>query len=320
MRALAVHNREIQLLEDAPEPACGADEVVIRPLLAGICNTDLELVHGYYNYEGILGHEFVGQVVDGPGEWIGRRVVGEINIVCGECDLCREGAYTHCRNRSTLGIQNHAGVFADRFTLPVRNLHPVPDSLKDEQAVFVEPLAAACQVLDAVHVRPSDRVVVLGAGKLGLLVAQVLRLIGADLAVVVRHERQARLLAQWGVEAARLADLPERQAHTVVDCTGRAEGFADALRLLRPRGTLVLKSTYHGLPQADLTQVAVNEVTVTGSRCGPFDVALRLLANGLVDVESLIEARYSLPAGAEALAAAAEPGRLKVLLTFDGAA
>ncbi len=316
MRALAVYDGQVRLLSDAPEPTCAPGEVVIQPLLAGICNTDLELVRGYYNYEGILGHEFVGRVIDGPSDWVGKRVVGEINVVCGQCDLCQEGNYTHCRARTVLGIQNRAGVFAERFTLPIRNLHPVPDALSDEQVVFVEPLAAACQVLEAAHVRPRDRVVVLGAGKLGLLVAQVLRLTGADLTVVVRHERQAQLLAQWGIRAASLADLPEQQAHVVVDCTGRQEGFADALRLLRPRGTLVLKSTYHGLPQADLTRVAVNEITVIGSRCGPFDTALRLLAGGLVEVTSLIEGRYPLAAGKEALAAAAQPGRLKILLTF----
>lgn len=316
MRALAVHHGQVRLLSEAPEPTCAPGEVVIQPLLTGICNTDLELVRGYYNYEGILGHEFVGRVIDGPPDWVGKRVVGEINVVCGTCDLCQEGSYTHCRARTVLGIQNRAGVFADRFTLPTRNLHPVPDTLNDEQAVFVEPLAAACQVLEAAHVRPRDRVVVLGAGKLGLLVAQVLRLTGVDLTVVVRHERQAQLLAQWGIRAAYLTDLPEQQAHVVVDCTGRQEGFADALRLLRPRGVLVLKSTYHGLPQANLTQVAVNEITVVGSRCGPFDAALRLLAGGMVEVTSLIEGRYPLTAGEEALAAAAQPGRLKILLTF----
>lgn len=316
MRALAVYQGQVRLLSNAPEPTCAPGEVVIQPLLAGICNTDLELVRGYYSYEGILGHEFVGRVIDGPSDWVGKRVVGEINIVCGQCDLCQEGNYTHCRARTVLGIQNRAGVFAERFTLPVRNLHPVPDTLSDEQAVFVEPLAAACQVLEAAHVRPRDRVVVLGAGKLGLLVAQVLRLTGVDLTVVVRHERQAQLLARWGIRAACLADLPEQLAHVVVDCTGRQEGFADALRLLRPRGTLVLKSTYHGLPQANLTQVAVNEITVIGSRCGPFDTALRLLAGGMVEVTSLIEGRYPLAAGEEALAAAVQPGRLKILLTF----
>ncbi len=317
MRALAVRHHTVALLDSAPEPVCGPGEVVIRPLLAGVCNTDLELVRGYYDYEGILGHEFVGQVVDGTRDWLGKRVVGEINITCGACDLCREGLYTHCRERTVLGIQDHDGVFADYFVLPVRNLHVVPDSIRDEQAVFVEPLAAACQVLEAAHVRPGHRVVVLGAGKLGLLVAQVLRLTGADLSVVIRHDRQAALLESWGIRAVHLTDLPERQAHMVVDCTGRAEGFADALRLLRPRGTLVLKSTYHGLPQADLTQVAVNEIKIAGSRCGPFEVALRLLERGLIDAEPLIEARYPLQKGAEALAAAAEPGRLKVLLTFE---
>ncbi len=316
MRALAVYDGRLRLVEDAPRPASGPDEALIRTRLAGICNTDLELVRGYYGYQGILGHEFVGEVVEGPAEWVGRRVVGEINVACGSCDYCRAGIPTHCRDRAVLGIVNHAGAFADYVTLPLRNLHVVPDSIPDAQAVFTEPLAAALQVLESAHIRPSARVVLLGAGKLGMLVAQVLRLTGVDLAVVIRHQKQARLLASWGIRAVRLDELPAAQADVVVDCTGRAEGFADALRLLRPRGLLVLKSTYHDLPAADLTRIAVEEFTVVGSRCGPFGAALRLLEQGLVDVEALIEHRFSLAEGVSAFAAAGEPGALKVLLTF----
>lgn len=316
MRALAVYDGRLRLVEDAPQPARGPDEALIRTQLAGICNTDLELVRGYYGYQGILGHEFVGEVVEGPAEWVGRRVVGEINVACGSCDYCRAGIPTHCRDRAVLGIVNHAGAFADYVTLPLRNLHVVPDSIPDVQAVFTEPLAAALQVLESAHIRPSARVVLLGAGKLGMLVAQVLRLAGVDLAVVIRHQKQARLLAGWGIRAVRLNELPVGQADVVVDCTGRAEGFADALRLLRPRGLLVLKSTYHDLPAADLTRIAVEEFTVVGSRCGPFGAALRLLEQGLVDVEALIEHRFSLAEGVSAFAAAGEPGALKVLLTF----
>jgi threonine dehydrogenase-like Zn-dependent dehydrogenase len=317
VRALGVYGGKLQLLEGAPQPECGVDEVLIRPLLAGICNTDLELVRGYYNYQGILGHEFVGEVVAGPAEWLGSRVVGEINISCGNCDYCRAGIPSHCRSRAAVGIRGHEGVFAEYLVLPVRNLHVVPGSLPDAQAVFTEPLAAALQVPEMVHIRPSDRVVVLGAGKLGMLVAQVLRLIGTELTVIVRHAKQAQLLGGWGIAAARIDELPVAQADVVVDCTGQADGFADALRLLRPRGTLVLKSTYRGLPEIDLARVATQEVTVVGSRCGPFAAALRLLQAELIEVEPLIEHWFPLRDGVRAMAAAAEPGTLKVLLTLD---
>jgi threonine dehydrogenase-like Zn-dependent dehydrogenase len=295
-----------------PQPENG--EVLIRLRLAGICNTDLELTRGYKDFAGTLGHEFVGQVVVGPDEWIGRRVVGEINIACGACDMCRQQIPSHCRQRRTLGLINYDGAFADVFRLPIRNLHPVPDTIPDEVAVFTEPLAAACQIAETVHIQPSDRVILIGAGKLGLLSAQVLRLTGCDLAVIVRHQAQADRLAAWGIRAVERGDVPNGQADIVVDCTGNAGGFADALTLVRPRGTMVLKSTYTGMPQADLTQVAVNEIRVIGSRCGPFDAALRLLEQQLVEVYSLIEARYPLHEAARAFEHAAQPGSLKVLL------
>jgi threonine dehydrogenase-like Zn-dependent dehydrogenase len=316
MQALVVQDRQLALA-DLPVPAVDG-EVLIRTRVGGICNTDLELVRGYYDYQGVPGHEFVGEVVEGPAALRGQRVVGEINIACGTCDLCLAGVPSHCRNRTTLGIQDHAGVFAEYFTLPVANLYVVPEAIPDRQAVFTEPLAAALQVTVMAHIRPTDRVLVLGAGKLGMLVAQVLRLTGCDLVVVVRHASQARQLARWGIATAETGDLPAARADVVVDCTGRQAGFADALRLLRPRGTLVLKSTYAGLPQANLSQVAVQEIVVVGSRCGPFDAALRLLQAGLVDVEALIEAEYHLADGLAAFESAARPGRLKVLLTMAG--
>jgi threonine dehydrogenase-like Zn-dependent dehydrogenase len=297
-----------------PEPA--PDEALIGLRVAGVCNTDLELMQGYKGFAGMLGHEFVGDVIEGPAEWLGQRVVGEINVSCGECDMCRRGVPTQCRNRRVLGILNYDGAFGDVFRLPVRNLWAVPDSVPDDAAVFVEPLAAACQIVEAVQVRPTDRVILLGAGKLGLLAAQVLRLSGCDLAVVVRRQRQADLLAGWGIRAVERGDVSPGQADIVVDCAGNAEGFGAALDLVRPRGTVVLKSTYAGLPQADLTRIAVHEIRVVGSRCGPFGAALRLLAGGLVDVRALIEAqRYRLDEAGAALDHAARPGTLKVLLT-----
>ncbi len=303
----------LQVIErDAPVPEPG--EALIRLRLAGICNTDMELVRGYQGFSGTLGHEFVGDVVAGPREWLSARVVGEINVACGACDWCRRGVPTHCRNRRVLGIADYDGTFAELFRLPVANLRRVPDSVADEEAVFTEPLAAACQVLDSAHVRPSERVVLLGAGKLGLLTAQVLGLVGCDLAVVVRHERQARMLAGWGLRPARRDDLPDGEADAVVDCTGTPEGLREALRLVRSRGTIVLKSTYAGPAGIDLAPLVVNEVRVVGSRCGPFDAALRLLEHRLVDVLPLIEARYPLVEAAEAFARADQPGVLKVLL------
>lgn len=313
MRAL-IYDEALRLESSAADPAPGCNEALIRVQRAGICNTDLELLRGLYNFSGILGHEFVGTVVQGPAEWLGRRVVGEINVSCNVCDFCRRGIPSQCRNRTTVGINGHPGVFADYVCLPARNLHAVPEAVGDDAAVFVEPLAAALQILEAVQIPPSQRVVVIGVGKLGMLVAQVLKLTGADLTAVVRHTRQADLLSRWGITAAHIHDLERESVQVVIDCTGQAEGFASALSLVEPRGTLVLKSTYQGLPPVDMTQIVVREIRLIGSRCGPFDAALRLLRAGLVDVESLIEARYSLDDAPLALAHAAQQGALKVLL------
>ncbi len=295
-------------------PASADGEVLVKLRLAGICNTDLELMQGYKGFSGTLGHEFVGKVIEGPTGLYQKRLVGEINIACGTCDMCRRGMPTHCRQRRVLGIQDYGGAFAEYFILPEENVHVVPDSVPDEVAVFTEPLAAAGQVLEMEHLRPHDRVIVIGAGKLGMLVAQVLRLTGVDLAVIVRRDRQAALLAEWGIAAVRREELADQQADAVVDCTGNADGFAAALGLVRPRGTIVLKSTYAGLPQADLARIAVNEIRVVGSRCGPFDAALRLLEQGLVDPRPLIDACYPLREADNALNYAAQPGVLKVLL------
>ena len=299
---------------DRARPVPKADEALIQLRLGGICNTDLELTEGYKNFSGVLGHEFVGEVSDGPADWIGRRVVGEINVSCDACDMCRRGLPTHCRQRRILGMLDYDGAFADHFRLVARNLHPVPETISDEAAVFAEPLAAACQILETAHLRPADRVILLGAGKLGMLGAQVLRLTGCDLAVVVRRAQQADRLAQWGIRAVERSALPDGQADVVVDCTGNASGFADALALVRARGTVVLKSTYASIPQADLTRVVVQEVRVVGSRCGPMGTALRLLEQRLVDVEPLIEARYTLDEARHAFEHAARPGALKILL------
>jgi threonine dehydrogenase-like Zn-dependent dehydrogenase len=318
MRAL-VFDGTLRLVGDQAVPVPTSTEALLRVRRAGICNTDLELMSGMYGFSGVLGHEFVAEVAAGPDQLLGTRVVGEINVTCGQCDFCQQGIPSQCRHRKAVGIHDYPGAFADYLTLPVENLHPVPATVPDEAAVFVEPLAAALQVAEAVQVAPCDRVVVLGAGKLGLLVAQVLRLTGADLAVVVRRQKPAELLARWGIPAVEKSQLPAEQADVVVDCTGQAAGFADALELVRSRGTIVLKSTYQGQPQADLTQVAVREIRVVGSRCGPFPAALRLLEHGLVDILSMIDAHYPLDEALAALQKAGEPGVLKVMLVNDQA-
>jgi len=315
MHALLL-DQELGLVEDYPTPQIPPGEALIRVKLAGVCNTDLELVKGYMQFQGIPGHEFVGMVERAPGaeEWQGRRVVGDINAACGKCPTCRAGRPTHCPHRTTLGIAGRDGAFAEYLTLPTRNLLPVPASLPDEIAVFTEPLAAACEILQQVHVRPTDRVVVLGDGKLGLLCAQTLALTGCDLTVVGHHREKLDLLAQRGIPTALDDASVEPGADLIVEATGQPGGYAAARRLVRPRGTIVLKSTYHGSLETNLTIVVVDEVTLVGSRCGPFAPALRLLERGLVDVIPLIQARYPLNQALAAFEHAARPGTLKVLV------
>ncbi len=320
MRALFLDREEgVRFVPEYPRPVPGPGEALIRVVRAGICNTDLELIRGYYGYQGVLGHEFVGVVEESPDPaWIGKRVVGEINISCGECDMCRRGMPTHCRNRTVLGILGKDGAFADYVTLPLRNLHAVPDSVSDEVAVFTEPLAAALEILEQVNVAPGERVIVVGAGKLGLLIAQVLAETGADLTVVVRtRRRNYDLLRTWGIDVRSGDDIPRGLADKAVDATGTPEGFSLARSFLRPRGTLVLKSTYHGNMEVNMTSVVVDEITIVGSRCGPFHKALRWLEQGRVDVLSMVDAEFPLEQGEEALEYAARPGVLKVALSIS---
>jgi threonine dehydrogenase-like Zn-dependent dehydrogenase len=320
MRAV-VFDGQLRLASGYPVPQPPPGEVRIRTILAGICNTDLEIVRGYAGFHGVLGHEFVGVVEEADDLALaGRRVVGEINAACGTCETCRAGRPAHCPNRTALGIRGREGVLAEFFCLPAANLHPVPEGLPDEVAVFTEPLAAACEVLDQVHVRPTDRAVVLGDGKLGLLVAQVLALTGCDLTVIGRHEDKLAILSARGIATRLVEEVPAGSADLVVDCTGRAEGFEAARRLVRPRGTMVLKSTYHGLVQADLSSLVVDEIRVIGSRCGPFPAALRLLSQGLVDVLPLVEAEYPLDKALAAFDHAGRRGALKVLVHANGSA
>jgi alcohol dehydrogenase len=301
-----------------PDPVPPPGEALIRVRLAGICNTDLELVRGYLGFRGVLGHEFVGEVVQASDPaWLGRRVVGDINAACRrqQCEACNSGRHTHCPHRTTLGIAGRNGAFADYLVLPQANLVPVPESVPDASAVFAEPLAAACEVLEQIRIAPTDRVVVLGDGKLGLLVAAVLRLTGAELTLVGRNRDKLAIAEGWGVQVRLAADpLPAHTVDVVVECTGSPRGFDAARRLLRPRGTLVLKSTYHGALSVDMSGLVVDEITLLGSRCGPFAPALRLLTAGLVDPRGLISETFTLGQAAAAFAHAAEPGVLKILL------
>ncbi len=313
MKALWLEDRQLSI-RDVEVPAA-ADEALVRVRLSGICGTDLELVRGYYSYRGVLGHEFVGEVVESPDPaWVGRRVVGEINVSCGACEMCLLGQTTHCENRTVLGITDRNGAHAEYTRLPVANLHEVPDTVSDEAAVFTEPLAAALEILEQVHVQSTDRVLLIGAGRLGQLVAQVLALTGAHLRVVARHERQRELLAARGIEAIGEGEIAERWWDVVVEATGSPSGLDAARRALRPRGTLVLKSTYAGEVTLNLSPFVVDEITVIGSRCGPFAPALRLLEQGEVDPTILIAEKFSLDQGVEAMDEAARPGVLKVLL------
>jgi threonine dehydrogenase-like Zn-dependent dehydrogenase len=294
-----------------PTPADG--EVLVRVTRAGVCETDLQLIKGYMGFRGVLGHEFVGVAETGP--YAGRRVVAEINCACHRCETCRRGLPTHCPNRSVLGILNHDGAFAEMIAVPQQNLHLVPESLPDDVAVFTEPVAAAFQILAQVDVREAARVVVLGDGRLGNLCAQVLARAAGHVTVIGKHEQKLALLKRIGIDTALVSDdVPERSADIVVDCTGSDTGLPTALRLVRPRGTIVLKTTVAGTQTLAWAPFVIDEITLVGSRCGPFDQALQALEQGVVDVRPLLSERYDLAQGLHALERAQTKGVLKVLL------
>jgi threonine dehydrogenase-like Zn-dependent dehydrogenase len=316
MRGLWLEAQTIRLREDLPRPEPAAGEARVRVLVAGICNTDLELVRGYYPFTGIPGHEFVGRVEAAVGaeEWVGRRVVGEINVSCDGCAACLAGRRTHCERRTVLGIRGRDGAFAECLTLPLANLHEVPAGIPDETAVFAEPLAAALEIQEQVAIGPRDRVVVVGDGKLGNLVAQTLALSGCALTVIGRHAFKLALLAARGIGTGLADDIPRAQADVVVECTGNPEGLDLARVAVRPRGTIVLKSTYRRSASVDISRIVVDEITLVGSRCGPFAPALTLLAEGRVGVRPLVHARFPLHEAVAAFAEAARPGVMKVLV------
>lgn len=315
MLALWLEDRKVRLRDDVPIPDPPAGEALVRVLRAGICNTDIELTRGYYPFTGIPGHEFVGVVEEGgPPTLLGRRVVGEINAVCGGCAACTAGRRTHCERRTVLGIVRRHGAFAEYLTLPAENLHTVPESVTTDSAVFVEPLAAALEIQEQVSIGSRDRVLVVGDGKLGQLVAQTLALTGCALTVVGRHDAKLALLGSRGIETRTIDPSTPGAFDVAIECTGNREGFGVAQRAVRPRGTLVLKSTYAGALTLDASGVVVNELTLIGSRCGPFGRALELLAAGRIAVEPMIHARYALADATRAFEHAQRPGVLKVLV------
>ncbi len=302
-------------VQDLPPPQPEAGEALIRVRLAGICQTDIHLTRGYGDFHGILGHEFVGEVVAAPtSAWVGQRVVGEINLSCGQCDRCRRGLSHHCTRRRVLGIRDKAGCLAEYITLPVANLHAVPGNVPDAFAVFTEPLAAALEIPEQVHLRPDSRVLIIGDGKLGLLIALVLRLNGCDLHLAGRHPRKMALAAARGVQTHVMTGLAEKEFDVVVEATGSPAGWQAALAVVRPRGVIVLKSTYHDTVDCDPAALVVPEITIVGSRCGPFPPALRLLARRLINPKKLISRVYPLAQAREAIDYASQRGVLKVLV------
>jgi threonine dehydrogenase-like Zn-dependent dehydrogenase len=313
VRALHFDGREPRV-RDVELPALPAGWARVRVGLAGVCNTDLELVKGYMGFRGVLGHEFVGEVEEGPDRWRGRRVVGEINFACGHCESCRRGLGRHCPRRSVMGIQQADGAFARWLHVPARNLHEVPEGVSDERAVFSEPLAAAFEILEQVPLEPGTECLVLGDGKLGLLVAQVLADAGGRVTAVGRHPGKLALLAARGIETRLADDWSPTPTPLVVEATGRAEGFARAVAATRPRGTLVLKSTVAEHPGVDLAPLVIHEIQLVGSRCGPFEPALRALADGRIETDALVCDRLPLERGVEALERARAPGACKVLI------
>lgn len=315
LRALLIDNGEVKVVEDYPEPVVKPGWVLIKPSVVGICNTDLELVKGYMNFCGVPGHEFVGVVEEsGDEKLLGKRVVGEINFACGSCEYCGMGLQRHCPNRSVLGIQNADGAFADYITLPQENIHILPESVGDDQAVFVEPLAASLEILVQTHIKPTWRVFVLGDGKLGLLISQVLRLTGCDLVLVGKHKNKLSIVERMGVKTATPEKLPETEADLVVECTGNPNGYNLAKRLVRPSGIIVAKSTYHQSLELNWSEIVVDEITIIGSRCGPFAPAIRLLEKGLIDTDSLITAKYSFQEVLRAFERARDSEAIKILV------
>lgn len=315
MLALRVDKRGLAV-KDIDFPERGS-EALVRVLLSGICNTDLEIARGYAGFKGTIGHEFVGVVEASPdNRLVGQRVVGEINAGCGECELCRSGDPRHCPKRTVLGIVGRDGAHAEFLILPVANLLPVPETIVDEHAVFAEPLAAACGIMERATITKDKRVAVIGDGKLGLLCAQAIALTGAGVLLIGKHAEKLRIAARRGIETTTPKQAAKRKNEfdVVVEASGSASAFSLALDLLRARGVLVLKSTFEGTTEINAARLVVDEISVVGSRCGRFPPALDLLRTGAIDVDSLISEEHPLDRGVLAMERAGKKGVLKVFL------
>jgi len=314
MKALYWDGHALRFESSRPTPAPEAETALVKVHLAGICSTDLQIFNGYMGFNGVPGHEFVGSVVNGPKGMSGKRVVGEINFSCGTCDACNRGLGRHCPNRRVMGIYQADGAFAEFVSIPAANLHVLPDNITDEEAVFVEPLAAAFEIVEQVQMGPGDEALVLGDGKLGFLCAQALKLTGANVTVLGKHPDKLQLIKRCAVRTILRDHWKPKLFDIVVEATGAASGLELAMSAVRPRGTLVLKSTIAGEHRLSLAPLVINEITVVGSRCGPFPVALKALAERSVFVTSLIEKVYPLEDGVEAVRHAARRGSRKILL------
>jgi alcohol dehydrogenase len=317
LRAI-VFDRQVRFEPNHPDPTPQSGEALVRVHQAGICATDLEITKGYGDFRGVLGHEMVGTVIEGPRHWRALRVACEINCVCRKCDMCLSGLSNHCRHRTVMGIAGRDGCFADLLAVPEANLHQVPDTVSDEEAVFIEPLAAAYQVIKQVPVEPRMNVAVVGSGRLGLLVAQVLATTGCRLEVIGRNPITLEQCEKKGIMTRRADEVaPRADRDVVVECSGSPAGLELALGLVRPRGTVVLKSTYAERLAANLSPAVVNEVTILGSRCGPFPEAINALARKQIDVRPMISRTLSLEQASQAFEAAAAPDNIKVLLKIN---
>lgn len=314
MKALRFDGKDLNYLEDYPKP--NSDEALVRVKLAGICGTDLEILDGYMSYEGVLGHEFVGVVEESKNkELVGKRVVGEINVGCENCDSCKKGMQRHCPNRTVLGILKRDGAFAEYLSLPEKNLHVLPDSVTDEQAVFVEPIAAAFEIKEQITLKPDWQIAIVGDGRLSQLIVSVLMTSCSDITCFGRHQNKLERLQKLGIKTKiGLESVDEYGFDLVVEATGSNSGFLDSMKLVRPKGTVILKSTIASKENLDLTPAVVNEITLVGSRCGPFRPAINALATGVISVDGLIDSKYPLEKFQEAINHAKESSTLKVVL------
>ncbi len=317
MRAVVFDN-ELKLDKNYKKPDIKSGEALIRTVLTGICNTDHEITLGYMGYKGVIGHEFVGVVEECEDKsLIGKRVVGDINCGCGKCEWCKKGLHRHCPNRQTLGIWQKDGCFSDYFTLPVENLLIVPDNVSDEQAVFVEPLAAGLEILEQVHIQPIQKVLVLGDGKLGIITALALNASGLDVTLVGKHEEKLDIAKAQGVKTSLLNDLKiNKEWDFVVEATGSITGFETSIALVKPRGTLILKSTIVASKEFNFSSLVVDEVTIVGSRCGRFKPALRMLEQEKIDLKPLVSKIYDVENVIEAFEANKRKDTVKILLKF----